>query len=177
MPYTLKNEIPVEVRRKAAAFHEAGHLLVATVLGRKVTGAILRPPHGTNGETQFEDEPEVVLDLKLQDDRSVIENHVVVLMAGEIAEAIVWDEMRPLFNPLVDTHRDDVAMIKVLKEAFYFDQEEDARYEAHCRGKTASIVHEPVCRAALEEIARHLQATFAVTREESDAILRKHNVL
>lgn len=177
MHYTAKDEIPVEVRRKAAAFHEGGHLLVATVLGQKVTGAIVRPPNGTNGETQFEAEPAVLLDLNLESDRQIVEDKIVVLLAGEIAEAVVWDEVRSRYQPFIDTHRDDVAKIDALKAAFHFSPDDDADYVAHCRDRAATIVHEPICRAAIQEIAEHLQATFAISREESDAILRKHTVL
>ncbi len=96
--HAQRPDFPVSVRRRAAAIHEAGHALVGLVLGRKVTGAILRPPDGTNGETQM-DGPDMELDLNVPADPHIVENAIVVLLAGQVAEAVLWKRVSALYNP------------------------------------------------------------------------------
>ncbi|WP_149803983.1 hypothetical protein [Mesorhizobium sp. NFR06] len=123
MAFTPAHEIPIEIRRKAAAVHEAGHALVAILFGRRVTGAMLRLPNGLSGETQFEQEPAVSLDFNVTADRHIVENAVIVLLAGQIAEAQHWKKLAALYSPLVDTHRHDDDEIAKLKLGFRFSPE------------------------------------------------------
>jgi len=87
----------------AAAVHGAGHAVVAILLGRKVTRAMLRPPNGLSGQTEFESEPEIKWDLNVEADRHALEDAVVVLLAGQVAEAEYWAKLRSLYNPFIDT--------------------------------------------------------------------------
>ena len=81
-----------------------------------MTGAILRPPEGLSGETQFENEPLVMLDVNTKADRTTFENAIRVLLAGQIAEAEFWNGVSSLYRPNVDSHRHDDAEINNLIE-------------------------------------------------------------
>ena len=177
MTFTPAQDIPVSVRRKAAAIHEAGHALVAIVLGRKVTGAMLRQPQGLSGETQFEDEPGVWLDLKVQANRQIVENAIVTLMAGQIAEAEYWKKLTSLYNPLVDSHWHDVVEINRMKACFSFSSEQNADFLAHCAGNAKHIVLHNDSQTAIEEIATKLSNDFLISRVELDEILMKFKVI
>jgi hypothetical protein len=175
MIYTHAKDIPVEVRRMAAAVHEAGHAVVAVLLGRKVTRAMLRL-NGLSGQTEFESEPAIELDLNVQANRHVVEDAVVVLLAGEIAEAEYWAKLRSQYNPLIDTHYHDALEINRLTAAFHFSPEERTQYDNHCRDKTRTYVRNPSVQASIEEIAAKLAVELEVSRADMDKILERHEL-
>jgi ATP-dependent Zn protease len=172
--FTPAHEIPMRIRRMACAVHEAGHALVAIIQGRKVTGAILRPPDGLSGETQFANEPDQMLDLNVAANRHVVEDAIVTLLAGQIAEAGFWKKVSSLYTPFVDSHRDDTQEIQRLKAGFDFSPEQDVEYMAHCTKKVEGILHDGRSSAAIGEIAEKLSENLAVSRAELDEILLRH---
>lgn len=176
MTVTPADQIPVSVRRMAAAVHEAGHALVAIKLGRKVTGAILRQPQGLSGETQFENEPDKLLDLNVKANRHILEDAIVVLMAGKISEAEHWKRLSSLYQPNVDTHRDDFAEIERLI-ADLFDDRRREDYLAHCAKRAESIILAKESQAAITEISQNLSSAMIITRDELNKILVKFQVI
>ena len=177
MAPTPANQIPVSVRRKTAAVHEAGHALVAIVYKRDVTGAMLRTPNGLSGETQFKDAADVMLDLNEASNRLIIENAIIVLLAGQVAEAAFWDKLKSSYAPQVDTHRHDDAEIERYKKGFDFTKEQDVAFIGHCKKKAQFILYDKRSQAAIEEIATKLCKSFYVSRAEIDEILIKHDVI
>jgi hypothetical protein len=146
--------------------------LVAVVLGRKVTGAILRPPQGLSGETQFENEPEQLLDLNTEADRHTLEDAVVVLLAGKIAEAEYWKQLTELYKPNVDSHRHDYAEIERLVSGFSFNTQKKSEYMTHCTKKAKDIILSKTSKTAIEEIAQKLSDTMSITRGEQPSTPR-----
>lgn len=175
--FTPAQQIPESVRRKAAAVHEAGHALVAVVLGRKVTGAVLWPPQGLSGETQFANEPDKLLDLKVEADRHIVEDAVVVLLAGKIAEAEHWKQLAQLYRPNVDSHWHDFLEIDRLLSGFSFNAQQKADYIAHCTRKAEHIILANESKAAIAEIAQKLWDTRSINRSELDEILARFGVI
>lgn len=176
MTITPAHEIPLAVRRKAAAVHEAGHALVAVFLKRHVTGAVLRPPHGLSGVTQFESEP-VMLDLNAEAGRRFVEDAVVILLAGQIAEAQYWKGLAALYAPQVNSHRTDDAEIKRLRSLFDFGPEQDAMFVGYCTDKARRIVLHESAQAAIEEIATKLADDRSIGREALNGILLRHGAV
>jgi hypothetical protein len=170
-------EIPVSIRRFAAATHEAGHTLVAIVLGRKVKGAILRQPQGLSGETQMEDEPAVWLDPNLIADREIIENAVVVLLAGQVAEGIFWAGQAARYEPEVDSHRIDDQEIADLISCYDFSENKRADYLSHCKTRASSVIAQVEAERAISRIAVELANNFAISRERIDQILIEEGVI
>lgn len=159
MILTPAHEIPLAVRRKATAIHEAGHALVATFLMKNVTEVVLRPPHGLSGETRFESEPTVFLDLNVKADRRFAEDAFVILLAGQLAEAEYWKKLAPLYIPLVDSHRADDAEINKLRSQLDLSPDHDAMFVGYCTDKAKRIVSHENSQAAIEEIATRLAET------------------
>ena len=77
MRHTQAHEIPVQIRRMAAAVHEAGHAIAAIVMRRNLKRSMLRPPNGLSGQTEFEDTPDVILDLNVEAHRHIVEDAIV----------------------------------------------------------------------------------------------------
>ncbi|MDI4665731.1 hypothetical protein K9U40_15580 [Xanthobacter autotrophicus] len=177
MIVTPAHEIPLAVRRMATAIHEAGHALVASFLKRKVTAVVLRAPDGLSGETRFESESEVVLDLNIKADRNFIEDTVVILLSGQIAEAEFWKKMAPLYVPFVDSHRSDDAEIQKLRSQFDLNHEQDAMFVGYCTDKARRIVLHERSRAAIEEIATQLSDSLSISGRELGEILIRHDVV
>jgi hypothetical protein len=176
MQYTLPKQIPVEIRRMAAAVHEAGHAVVGIMLGRPVTRAMLRQPDGLSGQTEFEPEPAVELDLNIPSDRNFIEDAVIVLLAGRVAEAEFWAGQRPLYNPYIDTHREDDREIEQLVANFGFTDDERARYDSHCLARTQNYILPAPVAAAIKEIAARLSVDLEIGRAAIDRILSRNGV-
>lgn len=174
---TPAHEIPLDIRRKAVAVHEAGHALVAIFFKRKVIGAALHPPHGLSGETRFESQPELLLDLNIKADRQVIEDAIVVLLAGQVAEAHYWKTLAPLYIPRVDSHRTDDAEIHKLRSHFALGPEQDTMFMGHCTDRASRIVLHASAQAAIGEIATTLFDTLSIGRDTLDEILARHDVV
>ena len=177
MTITPAHEIPLPVRRKAIAVHEAGHALVAILLKRTVTEALLRPPHGLSGETRFAGEAEVLVGLNVRAHRPFIEDAAVILLAGQVAEAAYWKKLTPLYAPRVDSHRTDVAEIHKLHAQLDFSPEQAAMFLGYCVEKTERIVFHQDSQAAIEEIATKLAECLFINRAELDEILERHAVV
>lgn len=174
---TPAHEIPLPVRRKAVAVHEAGHALVAILLKRKVSAALLRPPHGLSGETLFESAAEVWVDLNIQADRRFVEDAIVILLAGQVAEAEYWRSLAALYTPHVTSHRTDDAEINALRAQLGFSHEQDAMLVGYCAERARRIVLNAQSQAAIEEIATLLAGNLSVARPELDDILHRHAVV
>lgn len=174
---TPAHEIPLAVRRKAVAVHEAGHALVAILLKRTVTEALLRPPHGLSGETRLEGEPMVLLDLNVRADRHFIEDAIVILLAGQVAEAEYWRKLTSLYVPRVDSHRSDLAEIDKLRAHLHLSPEQDAMFVGYCTDKAERMVLHEHSQAAIEEIATTLFDALSIGRAQLDEILHRHDVV
>ncbi|MFS8036656.1 hypothetical protein ACI7BZ_06750 [Xanthobacter sp. AM11] len=177
MNLTPAHEIPLEIRRKAVAIHEAGHALVATFLNRTVAEVVLRPPDGLSGETRFAREAAVLADLNIKADRHFVEDAVVILLAGQVAEAEYWTRLTPLYVPRVDSHRTDDSEINKLRAQFGLSAEQDAMFVGYCTDKARRIVLHAQSQAAIEEIARDLADSRSVGGGALSAILARHEVV
>lgn len=174
---TPAHEIPLDIRRKAVAVHEAGHALVALLHKRNVIEAALHPPHGLSGETRFEGAPELLLDLNVTADRHVIEDAIVILLAGQIAEAHYWKKLASLYIPRIDSHRTDDAEIHALRSHFALGPEQNAMLMGYCTDKASRLVLNANAQAAIEEIAATLFDTLSIGRAALDEILARHDVV
>lgn len=173
---TPAHEIPLDIRRMAVAVHEAGHALVALLHKRNVTEAALHPPHGLSGETRFEGAGELLLDLNTKADRHFIEDAIVILLAGQIAEAHYWKQQAPLYIPRIDSHRTDDAEIQQLRSHFALGPEQQAMFMGYCTDKASRMVHHANAQAAIAEIAARLFDTLSIGRAALDEILARHGV-
>lgn len=75
-------EVP---EREFLAFHEAGHAVMATILGRPIRRASIRRKHGLSGHVDFEHALSPFLKITVEH-RALIEADVLVLLAGRAAE-------------------------------------------------------------------------------------------
>ena len=137
---------------------------------------MLRPPHGLSGETQFEDEEPVWIDPNFAAGRAVIEDAVIVLLAGQVAEAVFWKAVADRYRPYVDSHRIDDEHIDELVAVYEFTPEQKADYLAHCRTRTEGYIHGSASQGAINEIAVNLANNLSIGRKSLDAILAKHGV-
>lgn len=71
--------------REFLAFHEAGHAVMAFLLGRRIRRASIRRRHGLSGHVDFEHATCGVLEVAAEH-RPLIESDVLVLLAGRAAE-------------------------------------------------------------------------------------------
>lgn len=177
MTATPAHEIPVGIRRKAIAVHEAGHALVAILLKRDVTEALLRLPDGLSGETRFAQAESAPLDLSQEADRRRVADAIVVLMAGQVAEAEYWRRHASLYAPKVNSHRSDAAEVHTLKSGLALGPEQDALFTGYCIEKARKIVHDDAAQAAIQEIAMRLSETMSILRTEMDEIITRHRVV
>lgn len=177
MTFTHRDDIPVPIRRHAVATHEAGHAVAGVVYKRKVTGAVLHPPNGLSGETQFVDEPGRQLDFNDAAARVTVENAIIVAMAGQVAEEIYWESQAPRYTPLVDTHRIDDVQINGYVEALGYEPREERTFRDHCMSNTKQLVHNKACATAIKEIAERLAENRSINRAELDEILIRHDVI
>lgn len=176
MTMTPAHEIPIGIRRKAIAVHEAGHALVAILLKRDVTEALLRPPDGLSGETRFADAESLPLDLSLEADRRRVADAIVVLMAGQVAEAEYWRRHASLYAPKVNSHRSDAAEVRTLKAGLALSPEQDALFTGYCIEKAKKLVLQDPAQAAIQEMAMRLSETMGILRAEMNEIMSRHRV-
>lgn len=161
----------------AVAHHEAGHALVALRFGRALTGAILRPPDGLSGETQFQPVPAARLNMALKANQNFVEDAVATLMAGSVAESAFWKKVSTLYNPFIDTGRDDAREIKRLVDCQDFNKRDREAYLSHCRAKAEQILQTPAAISALLAIAEVLSEARKIDRKTIDAIAIKYGFL
>ena len=138
---------------------------------------MLRPPNGLSGQTEFEDTPDVILDLNVEAHRHIVEDAIVVLLAGQITEAEYWRSLSSLYNPLVDTHRDDDAEINNLISGFNFAAEKRENFLAHCRVRTVELMSDQGVRSSINEIAIELATKLQIPRATIDEVLRRNDVI
>lgn len=173
---TPAHEIPLGIRRKAIAVHEAGHALVAVLLRRGVTEALLHAPDGLSGETRFADAESAPLDVTVEADRRRVAEAIVVLMAGQVAEAEYWRRHASLYSPKVNSHRSDAAEILALKAGLALGPEQDALFTGYCIERAKKLVLQDAAQAAIQEIAMRLSETMSILRAELDEIITRHRV-
>lgn len=176
MPVTPAHEIPLGIRRKAIAVHEAGHALVAILLKRDVTEAMLHPPDGLSGETRFASAESLPLDLTLEADRRRVADAIVVLMAGQTAEAEYWRRHALLYSPKVTSHRTDAAEVHALKSGLALSPEQDALFTGYCIEKAKKLVLQDPAQAAIQEMAMRLSESMSLLRAEMNEIMARHRV-
>ena len=71
--------------REFLAFHEAGHAVMAFLLGRRIRRASIRRRHGLSGHVDFEHATCGIFEVAAEH-RPLIESDVLVLLAGRAAE-------------------------------------------------------------------------------------------
>ena len=71
--------------REFLAFHEAGHAVMAFILGRPIRRASIRRRHGLAGHVDFEHATSGIFEIAAEH-RPLIESDVLVLLAGRAAE-------------------------------------------------------------------------------------------
>ncbi|BCB21455.1 hypothetical protein [Bosea sp. ANAM02] len=165
----IPNDIPVEIRRAACAFHEAGHIVVGWEHRRAITHAWLRPPYGVSGETCFEpytrgfraDRPV---------DRRRAEVEIIILSAGYCGEMIYWNEKGLKWYPgAIASHEDDLRQMRpyiaLLQPA------DEAALRERCAAAATAILYRPAMLAAQAAIARRLSEQRRIDRDEVDEII------
>ncbi|MEP9355386.1 hypothetical protein ABLE93_17525 [Xanthobacter sp. KR7-65] len=177
MTATPAHEIPLAIRRKAVAVHEAGHALVARYLKRPVAEVVLRAPHGLSGATRFEGEDAVVLDLSVKADRQYVQDAIVILLAGQIAEAEYWRTLAPLYVPAINSHRTDDFEIRKLQAQLGLSHDHNSMLMGYCTDLARQIALHEKAQAAIAEIADHLAEALAIGRAALDDILLRHGVV
>jgi hypothetical protein len=162
--------IPVEIRRAACAFHEAGHIVVGWHHRRYITHAWLRPPYGFTGETCFLPYPRG-FQTGRKEDAARAEVEVVILSAGYCGEMIYWNEGEGLkwYPGSIHSHEDDLEQMRPYI-AFLRPQDEAAFRERCARAATA-ILYAPRMIAAQKAIADVLFERRRIDAEEVAAIL------
>jgi hypothetical protein len=163
--------IPLEIRRSACAFHEAGHIIVGWHHRRYITHAWLRPPHGCSGETCFEPYSRGFQDGR-KADAVRAETEVTILSAGYCGEMIYWNQGEGLkwYPGEIHSHADDIEQMRPYI-GFLRPQDETAFRERCARAATA-ILYAPRMIAAQKAIAGVLFERRRVGPEEVDDIIK-----
>ena len=167
----ILSDIPVDIRRAACAFHEAGHIVAGWRHRRYITHAWLRPPYGFSGETCFEpykrgfkaDSPV---------DRQRAEIEIVILSAGYCGEMIYWNGEGLAWYPgAIASHEDDLRQMEPY--IALLRPPDEAALRARCADAATAILYRPVMLAALAAIAGRLSDRRRIDRAEVDAILER----
>lgn len=169
-PHRALQAIPVEIRRAACAFHEAGHIVVGWRLGRHITHAWLRPPQGVSGETCFV--PYMTpLHRDREADRMRAEAEVTLLCAGYCGEMIYWNqaEAATWFPGEIQSHADDLAQISVFLR--FLAPPDEAALQARCSRAAIAILHAPAMLAAQKALAGQLIRNRRIAGEDVAAIM------
>lgn len=170
--FTPLADIPLAVRRMASARHEAGHILVAVRVGEPITGAVLNPPDGLSGEVQFENLPDEYIDLNDRKGVQRVERRIITLYAGNVAELEFWDGLRELYNPWINSHRDDLKIIKQYS-AIYSPKKRKLALD-RCRGQAQAILADKGSLPSQKEIAQWLAEHRSIDRARINEILSRH---
>lgn len=159
------NAIPVEIRRSACAYHEAGHIVVGWHHRRTITHAWLRPPHGFTGETCFAPY-ERGFRAGRQEDLARAEIELVILSAGYCGEMVYWNQGEGLkwYPGAVQSHADDLEQMRPYL-AFLHPPDEAALRDRCARAATA-ILYAPRMLAAQKKIAGVLCERRRIDAEE-----------
>lgn len=162
--------IPVEIRRAACAFHEAGHIVVGWHHRRYITHAWLRPPHGFTGETCFLPYQRG-FHAGRQDDAARAEVEVTILSAGYCGEMIYWDAGEGLkwYPGELHSHADDLDQMQPY--IALLQPPDEAVLRARCARAATAILYQPSMRAAHAAIARRLLDHRRIDRDEVDELL------
>jgi hypothetical protein len=164
------NAIPVEIRRAACAYHEAGHIVVGWHHRRYITHAWLRPPHGITGETCF---------LPYQrgfqagrtEDAARAEIEVVILSAGYCGEMIYWNQGKGLkwYPGAIQSHADDLEQMQPY--IAFLRPADEAAFRDRCARAATAILYAPRMIAAQGAIADVLLERRRIDAEEVATIL------
>jgi hypothetical protein len=167
---TRLESIPLEIRREACAYHEAGHILVGWHHRRAISHAWLRPPHGISGETCFQPY-EAPFRRERAQDRVRAEIEIVILQAGYCGEMIYWDQphRRRWFPGELTSHHDDLAQMQAYIR--FIGQPDEAGLRARCLRAATAILHAPAMLAAQRRIAASLIADRRIAGDELGAII------
>lgn len=157
--------IPVEIRRAACAFHEAGHIVVGWHHRRFISHAWLRPPYGFTGETCFLPY-ERGFRAGRQEDAARAEIEVVILSAGYCGEMIYWDAGEGLrWHPgAIQSHADDLE--QMLPYIAFLCPPDEAAFRARCARAATAILYAPRMLVAQKAIAGVLFERRRIDAEE-----------
>ncbi|MFN3674251.1 MAG: hypothetical protein ACK4VM_20300 [Bosea sp. (in: a-proteobacteria)] len=162
--------IPVEIRRAACAFHEAGHILVGWRLGRRITHAWLRPPHGVSGETCFMPYA-TPMRSEREADRVRAEAEVTILCGGYCGEMIYWNQAEAArwFPGEIQSHADDLAQMRIFLR--FLAPADEAALQARCSRAAMAILHAPAMLAAQKALADQLIRNRRIGGEDLATIM------
>ena len=165
----ILSDIPVDVRRAACAFHEAGHIVVGWEHRRAITHAWLRPPHGVSGETCFEPYKRG-FQLGNPVDRQRAEVEIIILSAGYCGEMIYWNEEGLKWYPgAIASHEDDLRQMQPYIALLQPSSETALR--ERCAAAATAILYRPAMLAAQAAIARRLFDRRRIDRDEVEDII------
>ncbi len=165
----ILSDIPVDVRRAACAFHEAGHIVVGWEHRRYITHAWLRPPYGFSGETCFEPYKRgFQIDNLVDRQRAEIE--IVILSAGYCGEMIYWNEEGLKWYPgAIASHEDDLRQMRPY--IALLQPSDEAALRERCAAAAIAILYRPAMLAAQAAIARRLFDQRRIGCDEVDEII------
>lgn len=166
------NAIPVEIRRAACAFHEAGHIIVGWHHQRYITHAWLRPPYGFSGETCFVPYHRGFRNER-KDDVIRAEVEVKILYAGYCGEMIYWNEGEGLrwYPGEIKSHDDDLE--QMLPYISFLCPKDEAAFREHCARAAIAILYDPRMIVAQKAIANVLFERRRIGPDDVDDIIRR----
>ncbi len=169
------NSIPVEIRRAACAFHEAGHILVGWRYQRSISHAWLRPPHGVSGETCFEPYQREFR-RERQADIARAEAEISILYGGYCGEMIYWNQPEALrwYPGELESHEDDLQ--QMLPYLRFIAPPDEAVFRARCVRAATAILHAPAMQSALRRIAAALIADRRIGQDAVSALIQDGSV-
>jgi hypothetical protein len=165
------DRIPVEIRRAACAFHEAGHIVVGWHHQRYITHAWLRPPHGCSGETCFEPYRRGFQDGR-KDDAIRAEAEVTILSAGYCGEMIYWNQGEGLkwYPGEINSHADDLQQMQPYLG--FLRPPDEVAFRERCARAATAILYAPRMIVAQKAIAKMLVERRRIGPDEVDAIIK-----
>jgi len=164
------SDIPVDIRRAACAFHEAGHIVVGWHHRRLISHAWLRPPHGVTGETCFLPY-ERGFRAGRSEDAARAEVEVVILSAGYCGEMVYWNQGAGLkwYPGEICSHADDLDQMRPY--IAFLRPPDEAGFRERCARAATAILYAPRMLAAQKAVAEVLLARRRIDAEEVAAIL------
>lgn len=173
-PRLALSAIPIEIRRTACAFHEAGHIVVGWHHQRHITHAWLRPPYGVSGETCFEPYRRGFENERQPDIRRA-EAEIIILCAGYCGEMIYWNEGEGLkwYPGEISSHADDLE--QMLPYIDFLRPDDEVSLRARCARAATAILYDRRMIAAQKAIAKVLLEQWRVDGDDVDRIMRRES--